>query len=121
MMLVGFKIKKLRELRNYTQSYMAAALSVTQSTYSRYECDEVECPDEIFTRIATILGLSPAAIVHFDEQKLFEHIEWLYRCEHTPIQREKELYEQIIQLLSLENQDLREQVSFLKTLLPAKG
>ena len=34
---VGLKIKKLRELRNYTQTYMAIELDITQQGYSKIE------------------------------------------------------------------------------------
>ncbi len=32
-MLVGQKIRKLRELRNYTQEYMATQLDLSQKSY----------------------------------------------------------------------------------------
>lgn len=42
MNTTGLKIRKLRELRNYTQEYMADHLKVGQNTYSRYETGEIE-------------------------------------------------------------------------------
>ncbi|HXA02953.1 MAG TPA: helix-turn-helix transcriptional regulator, partial [Cytophagaceae bacterium] len=41
-MSVGSKIKKIRELRNYTQEYMADRLQMSQSGYSKIETDEVD-------------------------------------------------------------------------------
>ncbi|MDR0802540.1 MAG: helix-turn-helix domain-containing protein, partial [Fluviicola sp.] len=36
-MHVGQKIKKLRELKNFTQEYMANRLEMTQPSYSKIE------------------------------------------------------------------------------------
>lgn len=38
---VGQKIKKIRELRNYTQEYMAEQLGMSQTGYGNIERDEI--------------------------------------------------------------------------------
>lgn len=41
---IGYKIRKLREIRNYTQEYMADSLNISQNAYSRIEREETEPP-----------------------------------------------------------------------------
>ena len=39
---IGTKIKNIRELRNYTQDYMAEKLGITQAGYSKIERGETD-------------------------------------------------------------------------------
>src|SRR6185369_8787988 len=43
-MLFGNKLRELRELKKYTQDYVATHLGMSQSAYSKIECNEVK-PD----------------------------------------------------------------------------
>ncbi|MCB0516828.1 MAG: helix-turn-helix transcriptional regulator [Bacteroidetes bacterium] len=42
-MPIGIKIRKWRELRNYSQTYMAQELGISQKSYSKLENGEVNC------------------------------------------------------------------------------
>lgn len=75
---IGVKAKKLRELRNLSQTQMADFLGVAQSTYCRYETGDVPIPLETQTKIAFILGLSFQSFRHFEVEKLFTFIEKMY-------------------------------------------
>lgn len=66
---VGQKIKKLRELRNYTQSYMAIELDITQQGYSKIEKEGRLTVDQL-ERIATILKVDSSYILRFNEENL---------------------------------------------------
>ncbi len=44
MNTIGEKIKKIRELKNYTQEYMAAQIGITQAGYSKIERGESDVP-----------------------------------------------------------------------------
>jgi transcriptional regulator with XRE-family HTH domain len=68
---IGQKIKKLRELKNFTQSHVANELGITQSAYSKIELGETEVSYSKLTRIAEIFGVSPEEIVSFNEQMIF--------------------------------------------------
>ena len=68
---VGKKIKKLRELRNYTQSYMAIELDITQQGYSKIEKEGRLTVDQL-DRIASILNVDSAYILNFDEEQLLK-------------------------------------------------
>jgi transcriptional regulator with XRE-family HTH domain len=66
---VGQKIKKLRELRNYTQTYMAIELDITQQGYSKIEKEGRLTVDQL-DKIAKILEVDSAYILNFNEAEL---------------------------------------------------
>lgn len=68
---VGQKIKKLRELRNYTQSYMAIELDMTQQGYSKIEKEGRLTVDQL-DKIAAILKVESAYILNFNEEHLLK-------------------------------------------------
>jgi transcriptional regulator with XRE-family HTH domain len=70
-MQVGQKIKKLRELKNYTQEYMADKLDMTQPSYSKIETGETDISYGKLEKIADVLQLRPEDIVAFNEHLVF--------------------------------------------------
>jgi transcriptional regulator with XRE-family HTH domain len=68
---IGTKIKKVRELRNYTQEHMAHKLSMSQVNYSRIERNEVKIKPEKLEEIANVLGVDVDALLSFDEKVVF--------------------------------------------------
>jgi transcriptional regulator with XRE-family HTH domain len=54
-MKVGNKIKKIRELKNYTQEFMANELSMSISNYSKIERDEISITLDRLEEIAIVL------------------------------------------------------------------
>jgi transcriptional regulator with XRE-family HTH domain len=56
--LVGNKIKKLRELKNYTQEYMAQQMNLTPAGYSKLERDETEMTLNRLDEIAKFSALT---------------------------------------------------------------
>lgn len=54
---IAFRIRKLREYRNYTQSYMAFRLDVKQNTYSLIERGAYELKPARLELIAAILEI----------------------------------------------------------------
>jgi len=68
---VGNKIRKIRELRNLTQDYMAQKLGVSQSNYARMESNEVSIPEKRLSQIADILQTTADAIRKFDDSLIF--------------------------------------------------
>lgn len=67
---IGSHIKKLRELKNYTQQYMASRLNITVTAYGNIERGEVEITLRRLREIAHILGLHYTQIVDFDVDRL---------------------------------------------------
>jgi transcriptional regulator with XRE-family HTH domain len=111
---LGQKIKKLRELKNFTQSHIASELGITQSAYSKMEQGETEISYTKISKIAEVLGISPEEIMTFNEQMIFNVMHnqtgngFVVNKGFT--ENERKLYEdQITQL--------KEEVSYLKKVL----
>lgn len=111
-MEVAHKIKKLRELKNLTQEYMADELGITQGAYSKIENGETDLSLSKLDKIAEILGVSAKEIVNFDEQMVFNVMHNQTGnglvINQNPLPDEmKRLYEEQIQLLKDENAYLK--------------
>ncbi|MCP2028256.1 transcriptional regulator with XRE-family HTH domain [Flavobacterium sp. HSC-32F16] len=65
------KIKSIRELKNYTQEYMADQLGVTQAGYSKIEKGKTILSYIKLVEIAKILEVSVEDIISFDSQRYF--------------------------------------------------
>ncbi|WP_264537966.1 helix-turn-helix transcriptional regulator [Flavobacterium sp. N1736] len=67
------KIKSIRELKNYTQEYMADQLGVTQAGYSKIEKGKTILSYVKLVEIARILDVSVEDIISFDSQRYFNN------------------------------------------------
>ncbi|SHL99367.1 helix-turn-helix transcriptional regulator [Flavobacterium chilense] len=65
------KIKSIRELKNYTQEYMADQLGVTQAGYSKIEKGKTILSYVKLVEIARILEVSVEDVISFDSQRYF--------------------------------------------------
>jgi transcriptional regulator with XRE-family HTH domain len=72
-MAIGTKIKKIRELRNLTQEYMAQELNMSQQNYSRLEADSSELSYKRLEQIADILKVKLEDITNFDDAVVFNN------------------------------------------------
>jgi len=70
-MSIGKKIKQLRELRNFTQSYMASELNLSLGGYGKIERDETEITLNRLKKIAEILKTDLSTILNFDSNQVF--------------------------------------------------
>ena len=103
-MEVGNKIKKIRELKNFTQEYMAEQLHVSQSTYSRFEKDDSDITISQLESISKILDVKIEDLLNFNDKLVFNnyssnnanqaHIINQYMSDN-----ERKLYEDKIKLL----------------------
>jgi transcriptional regulator with XRE-family HTH domain len=127
-MTIGNKIKKLRELKNFTQEYMAEALQMSQTGYGKIERDETDINYSRLEQIAKVLGTKVADLVSLDErlmlyvinnanaEKSIENINNVgnyYEAEKS-FDRERKLYEEQNKSLKEEINHLRGMVSFLQ-------
>ncbi|RUT72318.1 XRE family transcriptional regulator [Flavobacterium cupreum] len=100
------KIKSIRELKNYTQEYMADQLGVTQAGYSKIEKGKTVLSFVKLVEIARILEVSVEDILSFDSQRYFNSFNKVKGNNNGSIQINpdnttalKELYEDKIMLL----------------------
>lgn len=112
-MNLGLKIKKLRELRNYTQEYVADRIGLDQSAYSRLEKGDTKITFDRLTKIAEVLEVEPEDIDAFDEKQIFNftnengHNGYII---NVISENERKLYEDQISTL-------KEEISHLKGML----
>ncbi|WP_443939233.1 helix-turn-helix domain-containing protein [Pedobacter sp. MW01-1-1] len=69
---IGANIRKLRELRNYTQQYVANELGLSIVQYGKLEHNETINTKYLFG-IADILQTSVGSILSFDSESYFEN------------------------------------------------
>jgi transcriptional regulator with XRE-family HTH domain len=67
------KIKQLRELKNYTQEYMAQQLGLSTRAYSKIETGETQLTINRLNEISSILGIDPIEALGFDHQNVFNN------------------------------------------------
>lgn len=107
---IGHKIKKLRELKNYTQSYMASELGITQGAYSRIEVGETEISYGKLSKISSILDVPVDDIVSFNENMIFNvsnnEVGNGYVVNNGVTLQERKLYQDQIDLLKSQNEVL---------------
>jgi transcriptional regulator with XRE-family HTH domain len=65
---IGFKIKRLREQKGYSQEFMASKMEITQASYARIESQKIKLSVEKLQRIAEIIGTDISTF--FDSIKL---------------------------------------------------
>ena len=70
-MSIGNKIKSIRELKNYTQEYMADQLGITQAGYSKIEKGKTSVSFEKLQKLSLILDLPLENIINFESQNYF--------------------------------------------------
>lgn len=124
MKVSGYKIKKMRELRNYTQSYVAERLGLSQSNYARIENNSISIGEERLKKLAEILETTVENIAGFDEQVIFSinhntnfnAIQNLSSQQNYLINEElKKMYDEKIQLLQDKVKLLEEHIKLLQT------
>jgi len=121
---LGQNIRKLRELRNFTQQYMAEKLEMTQGNYARIENEEIYLSDDRLQKISALLGYSIEFIAQFDVEKIHdmiaekkETVKEVFQFQISP--ELKELYESRIQSLQSYVDDLKAELNDYRTLAKA--
>lgn len=113
MKSVGNKIRKIRELKGFTQDYMASQLEISQRAYSKLEKEEIKLDWQRIEKISHILEIDPVDLVSFDDNLVFHNstqsgkINTIHN--HFPEELKKSYEERI--------RHLEEEVRFLRQLL----
>lgn len=118
---LGNKIKKIRELRNYTQEYMAEALKMSQTGYGKIERNETDISMSRLQQVAEVLGMQIQDIWGFDDKMMLvgnmnnnaTGVQNGVIFSTDNFERERKLYEEQISNLKEENAHLRQMVNKL--------
>ena len=117
-MEIGIKIKKVRELKNLTQGYMAEKLNVSQSTYSRFESPQSDLTISQLNEIASIFDMKTEDLITFDEKYILNNYGEIkghqIGVNNFPVEI-KSLYEDKIKLLEDKIEYLQFTISQLKS------
>ncbi len=92
----GVVIRKYRELRNFSQKYVAAKMGISQNAYSKIENNVTQLTVHHIKQLSEILGISMTDLLNDDfeiHKPLFTHNKAIYK-------------EDLIQMLDLIKQKL---------------
>lgn len=110
-MSVVSKIKRYREARNFTQSYMAEQLDISQNTYSKLESGTIKLTVDRLTQISSILNVQVEDILSSSDDQHFNfhnsNIDKFYGYIENMQEDNKELLNTTISILT-------EQVNYLR-------
>ncbi len=70
---VGSNIRKIREIKNFTQDFMASDLEMTRETYGKLEQGVHNIKLETVFKIASILQVTVNQLLDFDPKQFFNH------------------------------------------------
>jgi transcriptional regulator with XRE-family HTH domain len=65
------KIKQIRELKNFTQEYVAQKLGLSTRAYSKIETGETQLTINRLNEISKVLEMEPMHLLGFDDKKIF--------------------------------------------------
>lgn len=72
-MKLGYNIKKIRELKNISQEYMANNLKISQSSYSDLENNKTKLSTERLEKIAELLEINLNELFNFSDKNVFNN------------------------------------------------
>ena len=107
---IGYKIRKVRELKGFSQDYVADKLNISQRAYSKIEIGETKINETKINEISKILEVNPTDLHKFDESYIFNNCTQSGRFENFINQLPERLikqYEARIKQLEKENEFLR--------------
>ena len=106
-MSIGNHIKKLRELRNYTQTFISTELEISISAYSKIERNETEISLKRLEQIAKILNVNLNTLLLFNEKSFIDE---LNANQGQPMVKKEIQNDQLIK-------QMRSEIEFLRTIL----
>lgn len=71
MQNIGENIKKIRELKNYTQEHVAKKLNVSRAWYIKLESNSSDIKYEHLQKLAEIFGVTVNDIISFSDKNFF--------------------------------------------------
>ncbi len=116
-MKIGQKIRKIREIKGFSQENLAFELGMSVTGYGKIERDEVSVNFDKLEKISSVLGVNPETIIGFDENVAFNNFNSKIENQigHYEMPKEmKELYEENIKLLKEKIELLESEIKRLK-------
>jgi len=103
-MKTGENIRKIRDLKGFSQEYLANKLGVSQTAIHNMEGNETKITIERLQKIADILEVTPEQIVEFSDAKVFNanftdsssNTGNVYAFINENFKKERQLYERLL-------------------------
>ena len=119
--IIAKNIKKYRELKGFSQEYMAHQLSVNQSTYAKMENSSTKITIDKLFSVAKLLETDVSEILDLKNQTIFnqtdnETANAFGKVEHY-YQENKEVYQELLKAKDKQKALLKEQIIFYKSKL----
>lgn len=102
------KIRQLRELKGFSQEYMAQKLAMSQRSFSKLERQETRLDWARIEEIAAIFEMNPIDLITFDDELVFNS------SKKTGTTLYSRLPEKLIEQYEKRIQNLEEEVRFLR-------
>jgi transcriptional regulator with XRE-family HTH domain len=106
------KIKQIRELKNFTQEYVAQKLGLSTRAYSKIETGETQLTINRLNEISKVLEIEPMQLLGFDDKKIFNINNSTGNNGYNNIYFPEKLVNQYEETI----QSLKEQIQLLKLL-----
>ncbi len=106
-------IRKIRELKNISQDYLASNLNLTTRAYSKIESGETQLTINRLNEISEILGVDPIEVLGFDDRQVFNNCKQEGNIGINHIS----LPDKLIEQYETQIKQLRDEVVFLRTLV----
>lgn len=107
------KIKQIRELKNFTQEYVAQQLGLSTRAYSKIETGETQLTINRLNEISAILEVQPMEVLGFDDKKIFNINHSTGNNGYNNIMYPEKLIHQYEETI----QALKEQIAVMKLLM----
>ncbi len=116
---IGENIRKIRELKGFSQDYMAKKLNISQKAYSNIETGNRKIDKEVIENVSSVFDIDPLKLITFDEKILFENCSYsgFLNTINGLSDKERASYEAHILSLQNENEKLWGEIQFLRTLI----
>ena len=98
---IGYKIRKIREVKGFSQEYVSSKLGITQKSYSKIESGATKVDEEKLERIAAVLDVEKDVIKNFSEQFVFHSCAqfaagYINTNHINPLEKMQEVYEKLL-------------------------
>ena len=99
---IAQNIRKIRDIRGFTQEFVAEKLELSQSAYSKIEQGKIFLTEEVKEKIAKTLGVSKKLLESYNDNMIFNYCNQSgnvgdhHTYNHNPIEKLETVYAQLL-------------------------